>query len=69
MMLDSRQRCWVCDQDKGLEPLGLCATCDDELHSDRTVPPRDNASVLPLGHLPEELPAVYVPAEQKPWNQ
>ena len=68
-MFDRTFACWRCDQDKGLEPLGLCATCDDELHSDRTVPPRDNASVLPLGHLPEELPAVYVPAEQKPWNQ
>ena len=67
-MFDSRQRCWVCDQDKGLEPLGLCATCDEELHSDRTVPPRDGASVLPLGHLPEELPEQYVPAEPKAWE-
>ena len=61
--------CWRCNDEKGLEPLGLCARCDDELHEDGTVPPKPGASVLPLGHLPEELPAVYVPAEQKPWNQ
>ena len=67
-MWDALLRCWVCDDAKGLEPLGLCERCDEELHKDATTPPRDNASVLPLGHLPEELPAVYVPAE-KGWTE
>lgn len=51
--------CWRCQSRDEVDEFGLCKECDEQLHTDYTIPP--GTHLHPPATMPEDIKAYFPP--------